>query len=95
MIHWIRKHVELLFWVVALTALFFLPENKTATSLCLSGLLGFGHCMGCGIGHAIHYALRLDFVASFHHHPLGIFGVMVIFIRIKQLVYPVNNAYEA
>ncbi len=95
MIHWIRKHIELLFWVVALTALFFLPENKAATSLCLSGLLGLGHCMGCGIGHAIHYALRLDFAASFHHHPLGIFGVMVIFSRIKQLVYPVNNAYEA
>ncbi len=95
MIHWIRKHLELLFWVVSLAALFCLPENKVANSLCLSGLLGFGRCPGCGIGHAIHYALHLNFATSFRYHLLGIFGVMVIFIRIIHLVYPVNNAYEA
>lgn len=91
---WIRANFELLFWIVALTALFFLSENKSDSSLCVFSLLGFGHCPGCGIGHAIHYALRLDITASFQHHPMGIFAVIVIFIRIKQLFYPTNNAYE-
>jgi hypothetical protein len=93
-IKWIRNHFELLFWVAALTALFFLPENKTDSSLCVFSLLGFGHCPGCGLGHAIHYALRAEFALSFQHHPLGIFGVMVIFIRIKQLTKTVKPLYE-
>ena len=92
---WFWNHFELLFWLFAIAALFFLPENKPDTSLCISGLLGLGHCPGCGIGHSIHYALHLHFTASFQHHPMGIIGVLVIFIRIKQLRYPVNNAYEA
>jgi hypothetical protein len=85
-VKWIRSHVELLFWVIALFILFCLPENTTDTSLCIFSLFGFGHCPGCGIGHAMHYALRLKFTLSVHHHPLGIFGVLIIFIRIKQLL---------
>ncbi|MDB5210138.1 MAG: hypothetical protein JWQ30_965 [Sediminibacterium sp.] len=93
-IHWFRNHFELLCWITALVALFFLPENKPETSLCFFSLLCFGHCPGCGVGHAIHYALHLQFAASFQHHPLGIFGVIVIFIRVKQLLYPVKSIYE-
>jgi len=91
---YIRKNFELLSWVTALTALFFLPETKSDTSLCVFSVLGFGPCPGCGIGHAIHYALWLDPVASFGYHPLGIIAVIVIFIRIKQLLYQTNNPYE-
>jgi hypothetical protein len=91
---WLRKHSELLFWLSALFLLFFLPEKTADTSLCVFSLLGFGHCPGCGIGHSIHYALHLKFAASFQHHPLGMFGVIVIFSRIKQLTYPVKPTYE-
>jgi hypothetical protein len=91
---WFRNNLELLCWITALVALFFLPENKTGTSFCLSTLLGLGHCPGCGIGHSIHYALHLQIATSFQHHPLGIFAVIVIFIRIKQLLYPVKSTYE-
>ncbi|MCK9401823.1 MAG: DUF2752 domain-containing protein [Chitinophagaceae bacterium] len=90
---WIQTHLEPLFWVTALTVLFFLPENKSETSLCLFSLFGFGYCPGCGMGHAIHYALHLKIAASFQHHPLGIFGLMIIFIRIKQLLSPVKPYY--
>lgn len=92
--HFIRKHAELACWLAALTALFFLPSGTPGTSLCVFSLLGFGHCPGCGIGHSIHYALHLKFAVSFQHHPLGIFAVMVIFNRIKQLIYPVKTPYE-
>jgi hypothetical protein len=89
-----RKNLELLFWIAAIIVLFFLPVNKPGSSLCLSVLLGFGHCPGCGIGHAIHYALHLKFALSFQSHPLGIFGVMIIFMRIWQLTKTVNPLYE-
>jgi len=91
----LRKHFELLCWITALIVLFFLSENQTDSSLCIFSLLGFGHCPGCGIGHAIHYALHLKLAVSFQHHPLGIFAVIVIFIRIKQLIYPVKSTYES
>ena len=91
---WMRKHFELLFWVATLIILFFLPVQKSETSLCAFSLLGFGKCPGCGIGHAIHYALRLDLPASFHYHPMGILAVMIIFRRIKQLIYPITQNNE-
>ena len=90
----LRCHFELVFWVAGLIALFLLPEKATAFSLCPSRLLGLGHCPGCGIGHAIHYALHLQLSLSFQHHPLGIFAVIIIFIRIKQLTLTQKTAYE-
>lgn len=92
---WIRSHIELLFWIAAMIALFFLPENKPDSSICVFSLLGVGQCPGCGIGHSIHFALHLQLADSFQHHPMGIFAVMVIFIRLKQLLFPLNNKYEA
>lgn len=91
---YIRKNPERLFWSAALIILFFLPETKSAVSLCVFSLFGFGPCPGCGIGHAIHYALRLDINASFQHHPLGIPAVIIIFIRIKQLIHQTKKPYE-
>ncbi len=93
-VKWVRSHVELLFWLTAILVLFFLPESTTDTTLCIFSLFGFGHCPGCGIGHALHYALRLKFALSVHHHPMGIFGVLIIFIRIKQLIYHKKHAHE-
>jgi hypothetical protein len=92
--HWCRSHLELLFWTIALAILFFLPENVPAASLCFFSLLGFDHCPGCGIGHAIHYALRLQPQASFAHHPLGIIAVIIIFMRVKSLHSQTNHPYE-
>ena len=91
---WLRTHLELLFWITGLTALFFLAENVPGNSLCVFSLVGFGHCPGCGLGHAIHYALHLKLAVSFQSHPLGIFAVLVIFNRIKQLINPVKPKYE-
>lgn len=83
---WTGKHLECLLWLLAILLLYFMPVNKPAPSLCIFSLLGFGNCPGCGIGHAIHFALRLQFATSLYHHPLGIFAVIVIFRRIIQLI---------
>jgi hypothetical protein len=92
---WLFDHFELIFWVAALITLFLLPVNKAASSLCVSSLLGLGHCPGCGIGHAIHDALHLGLKTSFSYHPMGIPAVIIIFMRIRQLSKPTNNPYEA
>lgn len=88
---WFLKHFELLCWTGALVALFFLPENKSDTSLCVFSAMGFGKCPGCGIGHAMHYAMRAEWVTSFHHHPLGIVAVIIILNRIRQLIIQINK----
>ncbi len=90
----IRTHSESLCWLSALIVLFFLPENNGGVSLCLFSRLGFTHCPGCGIGHSVHYALHLQLATSFRYHPLGIPAVIIIFIRIKQLLYPINRFNE-
>lgn len=40
--------------------------------LCPFRLLTGHECPGCGMGHAVVYAMRGDFAASFHSHPLGL-----------------------
>ena len=40
--------------------------------LCPVRLLTGHRCPGCGMGHAVAAAMRGDFAASFHLHPLGI-----------------------
>lgn len=74
--------------------LFFLPGYKEGYSLCPSVFFGLGKCIGCGIGHAIHDALHLRLTSSFQHHPMGIFAIIIIFIRIKQLIKPFKKAHE-
>lgn len=74
--------------------LFLLPDAGSYRSLCPSRLLGLGKCPGCGVGHAIHDALHFRFRSSFHHHPLGIVAVIIIFIRIKQLIQPLRKKHE-
>jgi hypothetical protein len=89
---WFFKHFELLCWVGALIVLFFLPENKTETSLCVFSALGFGKCPGCGIGHAMHYALRAEWMESIKHHPLGILAVIILLNRIRQLIIQIKQS---
>jgi len=84
---WLFLHFELLCWVTALVVLFFLPENKTETSLCVFSLLGFGKCWGCGLGHAMHYAMRAEWMESIKHHYLGILAVIILLNRIRQLSF--------
>ena len=92
---WIRVHLEFVFWVSALLLLFFLPEGNSGPSLCVFRYLGFTFCPGCGIGHSIHDALHFRFTDSFHHHPLGIIAVFIIFNRIIQLRKPIKQINEA
>ncbi len=79
------SNFELVVWLAAIIILFFLPETP-GQSLCIFKAIGFNSCVGCGIGTSMHHALHFRFTQSFVDHPLGIFGVLIIFIRIIKLI---------
>lgn len=90
----VKLHFELLCWIGFLCVLFFLPVNHSEQSLCLSRLLGFGQCPGCGLGHSMYYALHGRITDSFQSHCMGIPGLLIIFNRIYQLLQKQNLPYE-
>lgn len=84
---WIIQHLELVIWVAALCLLFFMDTAAAQPSLCMFRLIGIDSCPGCGLGHAIHHAMHLNFAQSFHEHLFGIPALLIILFRIKQLLF--------
>jgi len=80
-------NLELIFWIAALVILFVIEPSQVHFTLCPISNLGFDFCPGCGLGHSIHYALRLNFQDSFMSHPLGIFAILIIIYRIFKLIF--------
>jgi len=81
---YLKKYMEQIIWTLALVFLFFMDTTVNAPSFCLFKAIGFHFCPGCGIGHAIHYALHFNFVQSFHAHILGIpatFGILYTILK--------------
>ena len=75
---------EITLWTLGLIALFFVGDLP-GPSFCLFKWMGFEHCWGCGLGHAVHDALHMNFARSFAHHPLGIPVLAVILGRMMSL----------
>jgi hypothetical protein len=86
-----RINTELIFWIGGLTYLAFTNPAESHFTLCPIKNLGFSFCPGCGLGHSISYLFHGQIQESFHHHPLGIFAVVVILWRIFQLIK--NNKF--
>ena len=100
----ISKYTASIIWIIALLLLFFMDTSNETGSLCIFKFIGFTSCPGCGIGHAIHYALHLNFMRSFHEHILGLPATMTILYTVfKPLFSPAKttiyghqtNAYDA
>ncbi|HEX5552637.1 MAG TPA: DUF2752 domain-containing protein [Chitinophagaceae bacterium] len=77
--------LELLFWTSALVLLGITDPTTPHYSICVFRLLGWHHCPGCGLGHAIAFLLRGDIADSWRSHPLGGFALVVILHRIVVL----------
>ena len=86
-----RQYLEPAIWTTALVLLFFMDTSGESASFCLFKRVGFAHCPGCGIGHAIHEALHFRFAASFHEHMLGIPAVAIIMYTIIKSVLTIKN----
>ncbi len=78
--------LELVFWILALLALAMLnPSDSTHLSLCPLHHLGITWCPGCGLGRSIGLLMAGKWKASWEMHPLGVFALVVILIRIVEL----------
>jgi hypothetical protein len=83
-----KAPVELIFWITALTALAVTDPLTPHYSLCIFRLLGWRRCPGCGLGHAIAYLIRGEFVKSWESHPMGLPAFLIILHRIAVLGTP-------
>jgi len=80
------KYFEVAFWIFALTSLAVMkPGTDTHYSFCIFKMFGLPFCPGCGLGHSISYLFHGNIKASLSSHPLGIFAVVVILLRITKL----------
>ena len=74
-------------WILGLAYLLLIHSpGETHFTICPIANLGFNFCPGCGLGNSISYLFNGDVVSSFKSHPLGIFAVIVISIRIFSLI---------
>lgn len=62
------------------------PEKDVHFTFCILKLSGFNFCPGCGLGHSISYFFHGNIQASLSSHPLGIFAVIIILLRIFKLI---------
>ena len=84
---WIKGHIELQSWCVALLLPWFVdPYNTHHFSFCLFKSLGMSSCPGCGIGRSIAYLYRGEFLLSFQSHWLGMVTVVLLLHRIIHLL---------
>jgi hypothetical protein len=83
----ILKYSELIFWIVSIILLAIMePGSDLHYSFCIFKLVGINFCPGCGLGHSISYLFHGNIKASFASHPLGIFAVIIILLRIYKLL---------
>ncbi|MGE5518876.1 MAG: DUF2752 domain-containing protein [Candidatus Dadabacteria bacterium] len=82
-----RKYSECILWSIALVLLFAMDDSQQHYSFCLFRMMGWNSCPGCGIGHAIHDVLHLQFTDSLKEHFLGIPAtIAILYSIIKPLL---------
>ena len=81
-----KLNIELIFWIGGLIYLALMNPSEAHFTLCPIKNLGFTFCPGCGLGHSISCLFHGQIKESFHHHPLGIFALIVILKRVLQLM---------
>lgn len=84
--YFVFRYFELVIWFVALVLLAFMSPDNDHFSLCPLKNAGFSFCPGCGLGHSISYFFRGEVLESFHSHPLGLFAITILLMRIFQLL---------
>jgi Protein of unknown function (DUF2752) len=83
-----RFPLEAFLWIAALGALACSnPAALSDYSLCPLKNIGFAHCPGCNIGHAIAFLLHGQIHQSIAMHWLGIPAVLILTYRIITLLH--------
>jgi hypothetical protein len=82
-----RLPLELVFWTVSLILIWSMePAAENHFTMCPLDRLGFTWCPGCGLGRAMNLMMHGEFLASFSMHPLAVFAIAVILLRIFRLI---------
>jgi hypothetical protein len=85
--YWKLTGLETLIWTIGLLFLIFIHHPGEAHfTICPLSNLGVEFCPGCGLGNSISYLFRGDFISSIHSHPLGIFALIIITLRIFTII---------
>src|SRR5688500_7049188 len=78
--------VEAALWCAGLLILALMDvRHETHFTICPFYHLGFDFCPGCGLGRSISYFFHGEIILSLKSHPLGIFAVIVLSLRIINL----------
>ncbi len=84
---WLLIGFESLIWIIGLLYLAFIHSpGETHFTICPLANLGFEFCPGCGLGNSISYLFKGDLISSFLSHPLGIFALLVLTLRIITII---------
>ena len=79
--------LEAAIWILGLVYLIFINNPQSIHfTVCPFANLGIDFCPGCGLGNSISYLFRGDLSASFYAHPLGIFALIIITMRIITII---------
>lgn len=79
--------IEAAVWIGALVFLALINNpNEIHYTICPIQNLGSDFCPGCGLGNSISYIFRGDIYKSLGSHPLGIFALLVLLIRINKII---------
>ena len=76
---------EAILWTAGFVALFIADPTVQHFTLCPLKNLGFDFCPGCGLGTSVSHLLHGELRQSWQAHPLGIFAVIVLSLRIIKL----------
>ncbi|TDI73120.1 MAG: DUF2752 domain-containing protein [Bacteroidetes bacterium] len=83
-----RKLVETGIWLVGLIAVAVAdPWAPSLINACLFEAAGLSFCPGHGLGHAVGFMARGEFLLSFQSHPFAIPVVGVLLSHIYSLIH--------
>lgn len=84
---WSLLGFEALVWILGLFYLASIHSpGETHFTICPLANIGIDFCPGCGLGNSISYLFKGDFISSFNAHPLGVFALIVLTLRIINII---------
>jgi hypothetical protein len=90
-----RKALEAVIWSTGLFAVAMAdPFAPPLIDACLFKAVGFPLCPGCGLGHAVGFMARGEFLLSIESHPFAIAVVAVLSNHILSLVRSVVDSLQ-
>lgn len=82
-----RANFETLIWICGLLYLALIdPTASGHLGFCVFKWVGLERCPGCGLGQSMSFLLHGDVYQSFQVHPLGLFALVILTLRILTLL---------